>query len=50
VWDITRRVLLIAVIGSITPDHLRQAANNVHRRLAQSRRKQQPYVRNPMRG
>jgi len=50
VWDITRRVMLIAVIGSITPDDLLQAATNVHRRLAHSRRKRQPYVRYPVRG
>ncbi len=48
VWDITRRVLLIAVIGSITLDDLLQAATNVHRRLAHSRRKRQPYVRYPV--
>lgn len=48
-WDITRRVLLIAVIGSITLGHLLQAAANVHRRLAQSRRKRQPYVPYPVR-
>jgi len=50
VWDITRRVLLIAVIGSITLHHLLQAATTVHRRLAHSRRKRQPYVRYPVRG
>lgn len=48
VWDITRRVLLIAVIGRITLDDLLQAATNVHRRLAHSRRKRQPYVRYPV--
>lgn len=50
VWDITRRVLLIAVIGSITLGHLLQTAANVHRRLAHSRRKRKPYIRYPVRG
>jgi len=50
VWDIARRVLLIAVIGSITLDDLLKAATNVHRRLAHSRRKRKPHVRYPVRG
>ena len=49
-WDITRRVLLIAIIGRITLHDLLQAATNVHRRLAHSRRKRQPYVRYPVQG
>jgi len=50
VWDITRRVVLIAVIGRIALDDLPQAAANMHRRLAHPRRKRKPHVCYPLRG
>ena len=50
VWDITRRVLLIAVIGRIALDDLLQAAANGHRRLTHPRRKRKPHVCYPVRG
>jgi len=49
VWDITRRLLLVAVMGSLALDDLLQAAANVHWRLAHSRRKRRPHVCYPLR-
>jgi hypothetical protein len=49
VWDITRRVLLLAVLGDLTLGHLLQAGANVHRRLAHSRRKRKPHICYPLR-
>jgi hypothetical protein len=48
VWDITRRILLIAIIGSIALDDLRHASANAHRRLAHPRRKRKPQVYYPV--
>jgi hypothetical protein len=49
VWDISRRTLLLAVIGGLTVDHLLRAEPNVHRRLAHARRKRKPHIRYPLR-
>jgi hypothetical protein len=49
VWDLTRRVLLIAIFGSLSLDDLLRAGHNVHRRLAHSRRKRRLHVRYPLR-
>jgi hypothetical protein len=49
VWEIGLRVLLVTVIGGLTPDHLNRANANVHRRLASSRRKRAPQVHYPLR-
>jgi hypothetical protein len=49
VWDISLRLLLATVMGSVAPDDLLQAAANVHRRLAHSRRKRRPHVCYPLR-
>ena len=48
-WDITRRVLLLAVLGSLNVEDLLHAGPNVHRRLAHSRQKRRPHVRYPIR-
>jgi len=48
-WDITRRLLLLAVLGSLTLDDLLHAGSNVHRRLAHARRKRTPHIRYPIR-
>jgi hypothetical protein len=48
VWGVTRRVLLLAVLGSLALDDLLHAGPNVHRRLAHSRRKRKPHVRYPL--
>lgn len=48
-WDVTRRVLLIAIIGRIALDDLLNAGANVHRRLAHPRRKRKPHLCYPMR-
>jgi hypothetical protein len=48
-WNITRRILLLAVFGSLALDDLLHAGPNVHRRLANSRRKRKPHVCYPPR-
>jgi hypothetical protein len=49
VWDLTRRLLLLAIFGSLSLDDLLRAGPNVHRRLAHSRRKRQPHLSYPLR-
>jgi hypothetical protein len=49
VWDMSRRLLLLAVMGDLALDDLLRAADNVHRRLAHSRRKRKPHVSYPAR-
>jgi len=48
-WELTRRVLLTAIIGAITIADMLHASQNVHRRLAHSRRKRKPHVHYPVR-
>jgi hypothetical protein len=48
-WDVSRRVLLLSVLGSLALSDLLNAGPNVHRRLAHSRRKRKPHVRYPLR-
>ena len=49
VWDVARRMLLVAVMGGLGLADLLQAATNVHWRLAHSRRKRRPHVFYPLR-
>jgi len=48
-WDVSRRLLLVIVMGALGLDDLLQATANVHRRLAHSRRKRRPHVQYPLR-
>jgi hypothetical protein len=49
VWDTTLRILLSMVFGTIALSDLLAANANVHRRLANSRRRRQPHVAYPLR-
>jgi hypothetical protein len=49
VWDIAFRLLLVTVIGDLAPDDFLSANQNVHRRLAHSRRRRKPHVSYPFR-
>ncbi len=49
-WELTRQVLLAAIIGALTITDLLHAHDNVHRRLAHSRRKRKPHIAYPVRG
>jgi len=49
VWDISLRLLLIAVAGTPGLDDFLRANANVHRRLAHSRRRRRPQLSYPLR-
>jgi len=49
VWDVSRRLLLVAVMGGLGLDEWLRAAANVHWRLAHSRRNRKPHVFYPLR-
>jgi hypothetical protein len=48
-WDLNRRALLTAIIGSLTVNDLLRADPDVHRRLAHSRRRRRPHIQYPVR-
>jgi hypothetical protein len=49
VWDTALRVLLNAVAGALGLEDFLRANRNVHRRLANSRRRRKPHVSYPLR-